>query len=391
MTSSTTNIEDAPLKKAWPQWWPYLAVLAFLILFPFLAGLTIGDPSAVEPGAGWLTAVAQRTESGYAKFWQGMLIQIFIWGIFALSYDLLLGFTGILSFGHAMFFGTGAYAVAILIDKHVSWPLGWALAAVILISLMQSIIFGVLSLRVKGVYLAMVTLAFAEMFFILSEAGDFRKYTGADDGLHGFPVPDYLSAADHRTRFYYLALIFFVIVFLAARRLVNSPPGRVMIATRDNEHRATTIGFDTFRYKLIAFVAAGVFAGLAGALSALYNVSITPALLSTDRTIDVLAMTIIGGVGTLVGPITGAVIVQLLGYWLERWFGSSWTLIYGIIFMLIVVFLPYGIIGTLRARSLRLKEGWGRWLKLLGIKSEGDAAFASHTEMDNGDQPPGQS
>lgn len=88
-----------------------------------------------------------------------------------------------------------------------------------------------LSLRVKGVYLAMVTLAFAEMFFILAEAGDFRQYTGADDGLHGFPVPAYLSAADYRTRFYYLALVFFVVVFLAARRLVNSPTGRVMIAT----------------------------------------------------------------------------------------------------------------------------------------------------------------
>jgi len=161
-----------------------------------------------------------------------------------------------------------------------------------------------------------------------------------------------------------------------------------MIATRDNENRATTIGYDTFRYKLIAFVAAGVFAGLAGALSALYNVSITPALLSTNRTIDVLAMTIIGGVGTLVGPITGAVIVQLLGYWLERWFGSSWTLIYGIIFMLIVVFLPYGIIGTIRARSLRLKEGWGRWLKLLGFKKQPDAVPASTAEEEHGEQPP---
>ena len=391
MSSSSSNIEGAPIKKQWPQWWPYLAVLAFLILFPFLAGLTIGDPTAVEPGTGWLTALAQRTESGYAKFWQGMLIQIFIWAIFALSYDLLLGFTGILSFGHAMFFGTGAYAVAILIDKHVSWPLGWALTAVILISLLQSVIFGVLSLRVKGVYLAMVTLAFAEMFFILAEAGDFRKYTGADDGLHGFPVPDYLSAADHRTRFYYLALIFFVVVFLAARRLVKSPPGRVMIATRDNENRATMIGYDTFRYKLIAFVAAGVFAGLAGALSALYNVSVTPALLSTNRTIDALAMTIIGGVGTLLGPITGAVIVQLLGYWLERWFGPSWTLIYGIIFMLIVVFLPYGIIGTIRARSLRLKEGWGRWLKLLGFKTQTGTAPVSTAKEEHHEQPPSQS
>jgi len=143
-----------------------------------------------------------------------------------------------------MFFGTGGYAVAILIGKHVGWPLGWALLALVGVALAQSLIFGLLSLRVKGVYLAMVTLAFVEMFFLLAEAGDFRRYTGADDGLHGFTMPDYLSATDHRTRFYYLALILFVVVFLAARWLVNSPTGRVMIATRDNESRATMIGYN---------------------------------------------------------------------------------------------------------------------------------------------------
>ena len=354
----------------WKKGWPYILVLGFLILFPFIAGLTIGDPDAVQEGAGFFENLMLRTSSGYAKFWQGMLIQMFILGIFAMSYDLLLGYTGILSFGHAMFFGTGGYVVAILIDKNFNWPLGWSLLAVLVIALLQSGIFGMLSLRVKGVYLAMVTLAFAEMFFILAEAGDFRQYTGADDGLHGFPVPDYLSATDHRTRFYFLALIFFVVVFLAARRLVNSPTGRVMIASRDNENRALMIGYNTIWFKLMAFIAAGVFAALAGALSALYNVSVTPAVLGISKTIDALAMTIIGGVGTLIGPIIGATIVQLLGYWLERWFGSTWTLIYGTIFMLIVIFLPYGIVGTIRARSFQWKKGWQRWMDLLRVKEK---------------------
>lgn len=361
------TISSPHRKSPLAHWWPYLLVLALLILFPFVAGLTIGDPEAVQEGAGFLDVLAQRAGSGYAKFWQGMLIQMFILGIFAMSYDILLGYTGILSFGHAMFFGTGGYVIAILIDKNFDWPFGWALLAVVVIALLQSLIFGMLSLRVKGVYLAMVTLAFAEMFFILAEAGDFRQHTGADDGLHGFPVPAYLSATDYRTRFYYLALIFFVVVFLAARRLVNSPTGRVMIATRDNENRATMIGYNTVWYKLVAFVVAGIFAALAGALSALYNVSVTPAILGTLKTIDALAMTIIGGVGTLAGPIIGAAIVQLLGYWLERWFGPTWTLIYGTIFMLIVIFLPFGIVGTIRARSLQWKAGWQRWLRLLGL------------------------
>ncbi|HRQ14464.1 MAG TPA: branched-chain amino acid ABC transporter permease [Promineifilum sp.] len=349
--------QSSSIRRLLSDWWPYLLVLAFLVLFPLLAGATIGSP--VE-GASGLSGLMQRAESGAAKFWQGMIIQILIFAIFAMSYDLLLGYTGILSFGHAMFFGTGGYAIAILIGRNFNWSFTMALAAVVIVALIQSIIFGVLSLRVKGVYLAMVTLAFAEMFFILAEAGDFRTFTGADDGLHGFPVPGYLSATDHRTRFYYLTLVFFVAAFLIIKRLVDSPTGKVMVATRENENRATMIGFNTFWYKLTAFVAAGVFAALAGALSASYKVSVTPSMLSLGTTIDALAMTIIGGLGTLVGPVLGAVIIQLLGYWLERWFGASWTLIYGIIFMLIVIFLPFGIVGTLRARSFQLREGWRR-------------------------------
>lgn len=365
MDSSTQLKQKSRINQWWTAWWPYLLVFGFLLFFPFLAGLVMGNPVSVDGDLDPFSSLILRSESGYAKFWQGMLIRMFILGIFAMSYDLLLGYTGILSFGHAMFFGTGGYVVAILIGNNFNWPLGWALLAVLLVAFLQGLIFGVLSLRVKGVYLAMVTLAFAEMFYILAEAGDFRQYTGADDGLHGFPIPDYLSATEYRTRFYYLALAFFVMVFLAARRLVDSPTGKVMVAARENENRARMIGYNTFWFKLISFISAGVFAALAGALLALYNRSVTPSILSINTTIDALAMTIIGGVGTLIGPILGATIVSLLGYWLERFFGSSWTIIYGTIFMLIVVFLPYGIIGTIRARSFRWKQGWQRWVSIL--------------------------
>jgi len=367
MNDSVSIPQTSAARRRLSAWWPYLLVLGFLLLFPLLAGATIGNATAAE-GASGLDALMLRAESGAAKFWQGMIIQILIFAIFAMSYDLLLGYTGILSFGHAMFFGTGGYAIAILIGRNFNWSFGMALLAVIVVALVQSLVFGILSLRVKGVYLAMVTLAFAEMFYILAEAGDFRAYTGADDGLHGFPVPEWLSATDHRTRFYYLTLIFFVAAFLIIKRLVDSPTGKVMVATRENENRAAMIGFNTFWYKLVAFVAAGVFAALAGALSAMYLVSVTPSMLSLGRTIDALAMTIIGGMGTLVGPILGATIIQLLGYWLERWFGASWTLIYGIIFMLIVIFLPYGIVGTLRARSFRIRDGWKQLQQTLAGK-----------------------
>lgn len=352
--------------------WPLVVILLFLVLFPFVAGLVMGDPTAVSPEAGGLSRLVQLAESGRAKFWQGLIIQMLILAVFAMSYDLLLGYTGIISFGHAMFYGVGGYTVGILL-KHMGWSIGPALGMVVLIALVQSLVIGVLSLRVKGVYLAMVTLAFAEFFYILSEASDFREYTGADDGLHGIYVPPAISPTDHRIRFYFLAVAFFVVMYLVARRLVNSPTGRVMIAIRENEHRAAALGYNTFIYKLIALTSAGLLAALAGCLNAIYNLGVNPSTLSSVTTIDALAMTIVGGVGTLVGPVLGASIVHLLGYWLNRAFGPAWVLLYGVMFVLIVIFLPYGIVGTVQARAFRWRAGWQRWKQVLGLARESPA------------------
>lgn len=149
--------------------WAGLTLIGGLIIFPFVVSLFTGQP----------------VESGVPKFWQGMLIQVFILAVFAMSYDILMGYTGILSFGHALFFGTGAYTIGILL-KHAGWDLGSALLAVIVIAIIQSLIVGLLSLRVSGVYFAMVTLAFAQMFFLLAEATDFRQWTGPKTGCRAF-------------------------------------------------------------------------------------------------------------------------------------------------------------------------------------------------------------
>jgi branched-chain amino acid transport system permease protein len=357
-----------PRLRSWLQaWWPALSVLIFLLLFPFVAGLAMGEPTAVPAETQGLGRLIQLAESGRAKFWQGLLIQMLILAVFAISYDLLLGYTGIISFGHAMFYGVGGYTVGILL-KHFDWSIWAAVGAVVVIAFAQSLIIGVLSLRVKGVYLAMVTLAFAEFFFILAEASDFRQYTGADDGLHGIYLPPAMSPTDHRVRFYFLTVAFFVLMYLAARRLVNSPTGRVMVAIRENEQRAAALGYNTFGYKLVALIGSGLLASLAGCLNAVYNLGVNPSALSAATTIDVLAMTIVGGVGTLVGPVLGASIVHLFGYWLNRAFGPTWVLMYGVMFVLIVIFLPYGIVGTLRARSFQWRAGWQRWLRLLGME-----------------------
>lgn len=330
-----------------PQW-AGLALIGGLIAFPYLIALLTGQP----------------IDSGVPKFWQGMLIQVFILAVFAMSYDILMGYTGILSFGHALFFGTGAYTIGILL-KHAGWDLGSAFVAVIVIAILQSLIVGLLSLRVSGVYFAMVTLAFAQMFFLLAEATDFRQWTGAEDGLQSIPVPAWISPTNERLRFYYLALGFAVVMYLLACQVVNSPTGRVMMAIRDNEVRARVLGYHTLTYKLIAITVSGVMAALAGAFNALWNLNANPAVLSVGTTINALLMTIIGGVGSLIGPMLGAAVIQLLGYWLNFFFGPAWPLLFGIVYILIVLFLPYGIVGTWRLRSTSWVAMWrNRWQEL---------------------------
>jgi branched-chain amino acid transport system permease protein len=328
--------------------WLGLVVLAAFIAFPFVLSLLTGQP----------------VTAGTPKFWQGMLIQVFILAVYAMSYDLMLGYTGILSFGHAMFFGVGAYATGILL-KYSDWSLGPTLQVVIAAAVVLAVIIGVVSLRVRGVYFAMATLAFAGMFYILIQATDLRDITGAEDGLHGIPSPSWLSPTGDRLLFYFVALAFCVVMYLIARRVVESPPGRVMVAIRENEPRAQMIGFNTFVYKLLAVTLAGVMAALAGVLSALWNLNATPEVFSTDTTISALLMTIIGGVGTLVGPMIGAGVMQLLGYWLNDIFGPRWPLIIGIVYILLVLFLPYGIVGTWRMRRNDIRAGWRRLLQPL--------------------------
>ena len=328
--------------------WLGPAVLALLVAFPFLLSLLSGQP----------------VSAGAPKFWQGMLIQVFILAVYAMSYDLLMGYTGILSFGHAMFFGAGAYTAGILL-KHAGWALGPTILAVIGVAIAQSILIGVVSLRVRGVYLTMATLAFAQMFFILSQATDLRGITGAEDGLHGIHVPAWMDPTNQRLTFYFLALAFCVLMYLIARRVVDSPPGRVMVAIRENEARAQMIGFNTFIYKLLAVILSGVMAALAGLMNALWNLNATPDVLGVETTISALLMTIIGGVGTLTGPMLGAVVLQLLGYWLNEIFGPRWPLIIGGIYMLLVLFLPYGIVGTWQLRRNDIRAGWRRLLQPL--------------------------
>ncbi len=339
-------------KSIWSRNASYLVLFAALLLLPWLLTFATGEPP----------------NKGMPLFVQGLMIQVLIWAVFALSYDILMGHIGILSFGHALFFGTGAYAVGILV-KYAQWSLPVAILAVIIITGLESFILGVLSLRVRGTYFAMVTLAFATVAFILVEATDFRDWTGAEDGLHGVPFPDILNPAIHRVEFYYLAVAFAVAAFLLVRLFVDSPAGRVWSAIRENEARAVSIGYNTLLFKVQATMVSGILAGLAGALDGMFNMGANPMTMDTGTTINALLMTIIGGSGTLIGPMIGAAVLQLLGYVLNLYLGDVWQLVFGLIYVLLVLFLPYGIVGTWRSRNLSWRGMWNstfvRWSGML--------------------------
>ena len=319
----------------------YLLLLATLVVLPFALALFTGDP----------------LNKGLTLFAQGLMVQVFIFAVFALSYDILMGHTGILSFGHALFFGTGAYTLGILV-KYGHWSLPAAIVAVIVVAAIESFVIGVLSLRVHGVYFAMVTLAFATVASILVGATDFKQWTGAEDGLHGIPVPDAINPALHRTEFYFLSLAFAVGIYLLVKLFVDSPSGRIWAAIRENEARATSIGYNTLVFKVQATIIAGVIGALAGALNAMWNLSATPQTMGVDTTINALLMSIIGGSGTIIGPMLGAGVLQLMGYLLNLWLGAVWQLVFGLIYILLVLFVPYGIIGTWRVKQSDWQATW---------------------------------
>ncbi|HQJ12192.1 MAG TPA: branched-chain amino acid ABC transporter permease, partial [Anaerolineae bacterium] len=335
----------APAPLAWlRQHAGAAAVIAGLILFPYIFALLSGIP------------VGQ----GAAKFWQGQLIVMFIMAVYAMSYDLLLGYTGILSFGHAAFFGGGAYAMALFLT-HVAPKVtgdyrimvgsvnitdflmvacGFLLALVVAVLL--GLLFSAVSSRVKGAYFAMITLAMGQALYILSKATDFVKWTGADEGLHGVPVPVWLNPTQFRLRFYFVALAFMLIMYFVTHRIVNSPTGRVFVAIRENESRVRMIGYNPAVYRSIAFTTAAVIAGLAGALYALWTMSATPTMTAMNLTINALIMSMLGGMGTLIGPMLGAGLMEFLGHFFYQWFGARWPLVFGVLFILLVLFLPYG-------------------------------------------------
>ncbi len=208
----------------------------------------------------------------------------------------------------------------------------------------------------------------ASVFHILVKSRELGPYTGSDVGLQGIPKPDFLNPSTERLFFYFLSLAFMLMVYLVYVRFVNSPPGHVWVAIRENENRAKMLGYNTFYFKLVALIVASITAALAGALHALFQPIVSPDIASMAFTIAALLMILIGGIGTLSGALIGAAIYKLLDYNLDKQFGESASFLIGVVYILLVLFLPYGIVGTWRLKSLNIREGWQRLISYVAPK-----------------------
>ena len=284
----------------------------------------------------------------YTPFYLGLLAEVLVFGLFALAYDVLLGHAGVLSLGHSAFLGVAAYATGLLLARWRA-PLEVSVLAGALAGLLTALLLGVLVLRKRGVYLAMLTLALSQVFYYAVLM--WTPVTGGTDGLGNLPVL-YLSpplgwrlSKRPITRYYVLAAVVFG-AMLAVRHLLGSPLGRVMRAVKANETRAAACGYDTRRVKLVAFAISGCFSGLAGALLTVVLEFVPIENIHWSMSGSVLIMTLFGGTGTLLGPFVGAGVFIWMRDFLSKHL-EYWEVFVGGAFVLIVLFLPDGIVGSL--------------------------------------------
>ncbi|UXH78492.1 branched-chain amino acid ABC transporter permease [Roseateles amylovorans] len=294
-------------------------------------------------------------------------MKVMCYALFACAFNLLIGFTGLLSFGHAAFLGTAAYAAGHAL-KVWGFPPLVGIAFGTLMAGLAGLAFGLLAIRRSGIYFSMITLALAQMlFFYFLQA----PFTGGEDGLQSVPRGSLLGLnLENDTSMYYVVLAIFGGAFWLIYRTVHSPFGQVLTSIRENEARATSLGYDTDRFKLLAFVLSASLAGLAGATKTLVLgfATLTDAVWTTSGL--VILMTLVGGMGTMVGPIVGALLIIALenkigdlGQWLAgvtgiEWFvglGESVSLVTGLIFILCVLAFRRGLVGEVGALWLRLR------------------------------------
>jgi branched-chain amino acid transport system permease protein len=297
-----------------------IAILAVLTVFPFVAPMFIGS------------------------FYTVLMIEAMIFAIFALGYDIMMGYTGMISFGHAAYFGLGVYGGALTI-LHLSEGLIPLLLVAVVLSAAFAFIVGYFSLRSTGVYFALITFAFAQVLYeIVIRSSDFL---GGNNGLT-VPKPTLFAGIEiSEMMIYYLVLLTMVAVYVGARRLINSPLGLIFQVIGENENRAEFIGYNVDRYKHISFIISGMVSGLAGGLFVAAEGFASPDLLFWLFSGEIIIIVIFGGVGTLYGPMIGAVVFIYLETYLNSTF-DAWQIILGLVFIAVVLLFPQGLVGLLQ-------------------------------------------
>ena len=316
---------QAPQKGGWHRWVervsrnPLIFIFLFFIIFPFIVP------------------------------YKALATQIIIWGLFALGYNVCLGYTGMLSFGHAAYFGIGAYTTAIVLIR--LWENIWfSLLCGLFMGGVTALLLGYLCIKRRGIYFAMLTLAFAQLLYFIGF--QWVDLTGGDNGLRNIPsvplsLPGFSIDLNSPLRFYFFVLLFVALSLLAIDRILQSPFGHVLQAVRENERRAKSCGYETSNVRWLAFIISGAISGLAGGLYALYLHFVGIESLYWITSGQVVMMTLLGGMGSFFGPFIGAGVFLYLEDVLSA-ITPQWMIFLGAIFVLCVLFFPKGIWGAVK-------------------------------------------
>ena len=303
---------------------------------------------------GLLAAVLALAPLALPPFFLQLLTEIAIVGLFATAFNLLMGFGGMVSFGHAAYFALGAYAPALLI-KRAGLPMLLALPAAPLVAAAGALLFGFFIVRLSHTYFAMLSLAFAQIVFTV--IFKWKTLTGGDDGLLDVWPPALLKSP---VAYYYFTLAIVALSLAALHAIVVSPFGYALRSVRENPRRARFIGINVRRHQLVAFVISGAFSGVAGGLFAFYNGSVFPDFAYFTKSFEPLVVALLGGVQSFFGPLTGAFGFKILEWLVSRQWPVYWPLFLGIVVVVVIVALPQGFVGL---------AGGRRWLSRLSGKA----------------------
>jgi branched-chain amino acid transport system permease protein len=317
MVIKQTEQKESMLKRGW---WLILLIIIFLIAPAFLS-----------------------------EFYLTVLCEALVMSLFALSFNLLFGYMGQLSFGQAAFYGLGGYTVAMLITK-VQFNFWLSIIAGVLVASVIGLIVGFFCVRLRGIYFAVLTLAFGQLIF--SVVFKWHDFTGGDDGIQGVFPPEFLKSP---TNYYYFLLIVFLLSAFVLWKIIHSPFGQTIISMRENSERTEFLGINIAKYQLITFVIAAAFAGLAGAIWVPFYRSVAPSYLTWIKSGEPVMAAILGGPGLFFGPVLGMFIMTFFHSWVLG-FTIYWPVVMGALILAVIFFLPGGILGFIQEKRNQRKE-----------------------------------